>query len=135
MHLRNPSADRIRRGQAILEMGVLLAFLTLLFLGLVDVGFLFDRALRLENAARQGLRLAVTGCSEADIVASIQSAAIGLNVSNLSWDITPVVGDPEWEPGAVVTVQVWYTTRPPLKLPGIFNDPLTITIRHKGKIL
>jgi Flp pilus assembly protein TadG len=116
------------------ELGVVLIVMVVLFLGLVDVGYLLNHTITLENAAREGMRIGITGYSDERIVAAIQNATVGLDASRLRWAITPAVGEVGREPGGTLTVELWYEDRPPLPLAGLFENPFTLHACRKGRI-
>ncbi len=134
--IRNPqSAIRnSSRGQATVELGVALMILVVLFLGLVDVGYLLNHTITLENAAREGMRTGIKGLSDAHIVAAMEHATEGLDPARLRWTIAPADGEAEREPGAMLSVELWYEDHPPLPLRGLFENPYTLHVCRKGRI-
>lgn len=57
--LLKPVARRGERGNSLVEFALVLPLLLLVFAGIVDFGFLFQRYEVITNAAREGARLAV----------------------------------------------------------------------------
>ena len=68
--LREPL--RNRKGQALVEMMLVLPFLLLVFSGVVDMGFVYQRNLMVNEAAREGARLAALGKDNGAILAAVQ---------------------------------------------------------------
>jgi hypothetical protein len=115
-------------------MVVALLFLVVLFIGMVDMGFLVVHRFTLENAAWAGLRVGITGYDDAQVIAAIQNATTCLDSSRLTWSISPPTGDPNRASGQTLTVELWYQDRPPLQLSGIFGSTITLHVRRSGKI-
>lgn len=101
-------------GQGLVEFALVLPILLLLLLGIVQFGLLFGTQLNIENASREGARLAsVLGQTETsgnpEITARVHQAAGGLDTSKMVITITPsspssrLVGTP-------ITVTVVYSS-------------------------
>lgn len=68
-----PVSGRGERGSSLVEFALVLPLLLLVFAGIVDFGFLFQRYEVVTNAAREGARLAVLpGYSSADVDARVR---------------------------------------------------------------
>ncbi len=63
---------RNRKGQALVEMMLVLPFLLLIFSGVVDIGLVYQRNLMVNEAAREGARLAALGKDNSAILAAVQ---------------------------------------------------------------
>lgn len=63
---------RNRKGQALVEMMLVLPFLLLVFSGVVDIGLVYQRNLMVNEAAREGARLAALGKDNSAILAAVQ---------------------------------------------------------------
>ena len=63
---------RNRKGQALVEMLLVLPFLLLIFSGVVDMGLVYQRNLLVNEAAREGVRLAALGKDNRAILAAVQ---------------------------------------------------------------
>ena len=63
---------RNRKGQALVEMLLVLPFLLLIFSGVVDMGLVYQRHLMVNEAAREGARLAALGKDNRAILAAVQ---------------------------------------------------------------
>ena len=68
--LREPL--RNRKGQALVEMLLVLPFLLLVFSGVIDLGLVYQRNLMVNEAAREGARLAALGKDNSSILAAVQ---------------------------------------------------------------
>lgn len=121
-------------GQATVEMVVALLFLVMLFIGMVDIGFLLYHSFILENGARAGLRLGIIGYDDAHVITAIQNATSSLDPSRLTWSISPPSGDPNRTSGQNLTVELQYQDRPPWRLPGIFESTVHLRACRTGKI-
>ena len=60
------------KGQALVEMLLVLPFLVLIFSGVVDMGLVYQRNLMVNEAAREGARLAALGKDNSAILAAVQ---------------------------------------------------------------
>jgi len=73
---------RRQRGQAILELALIFPFFLVLVMGIIDFGWALRSYITLTNAAREGARLAVVGCTssaqEDDVQARVVAYSSGL---------------------------------------------------------
>ncbi len=67
------------RGAAAVEFALVLPLLLLLVFGIIDFGRALDAQITLTQAAREGVRLAALGYSDADVEARTQAAAPDLS--------------------------------------------------------
>ena len=65
----------MKKGQALVEFAVIFPFIILLMIGLIDVGRALLAYSTLNNAVREGTRIAVVGGSEGDISDRISEVA------------------------------------------------------------
>lgn len=79
---------RDERGQAVVELALVLPVLFLILMGIIDFGHVFLTDLQVNTAARYGARLAVTGKTDADIIAAVVGE-LGNPQDGLSVTITP----------------------------------------------
>ncbi len=99
---------RIRdsRGQAIVEMALVLPIFILLVMGIIDFGRLFNAQITLTHASREGARQASVGTVDSEVVTLVKDAASGLDPSLVSVSIKP---DPSLrQKGDSITVAVTY---------------------------
>lgn len=62
---------RSRQGQALVEMVMVLPVLLLIFAGVVDIGRVYDQQLLVNEAAREGARLAAVGKTDTEVQAAV----------------------------------------------------------------
>lgn len=77
------------RGQSTVELALSLLVLVLLIFGMVDFGRVFHVYLTLDNAGREGARVAATGKSDDEIRNVITNRIAGLDTNNLQIIISP----------------------------------------------
>lgn len=90
-------------------MALVLPVLLLLLLGMAEFGRMTHAYLSVIHAAREGLRLGVTGASDTEVEARVRSQAAGLDPAQLEITITPA-GSPR-TPGSDLSVAVRYPVR------------------------
>ena len=95
---------RGKSGTVTVEMALILPLLLLIMVGSLELGTLFSSYLRLQNAIREGGRLAAIGMTEGEINARVQQFGFGLNPDKLTVTVTNAEGDR----GDPVTVQGGY---------------------------
>jgi Flp pilus assembly protein TadG len=117
-----------RRGQSMVEMAIMLPVMLLLFLGIVESAVMFFAWVTVQNAARTGTRVAVTGqgMSDATRVAQVKAATQAMvnrlyngntaTITVQSWANSTGAGtatnDDAGAPCFLVQVQVTYTYSP-----------------------
>ena len=90
---------RVRRGIVLIEMAIALMLLLLLTFGMIEYGWLFQKAQHTANAARQGARVGATADATAsDVVAAVNQAmtAGGVAVGDYAVTLSPA------DPGALI---------------------------------
>lgn len=102
-----------RKGQATVELALVLPILLLLLVGVAQVSLLLSAYLTVEASAQEGASLAAIGGSDAAVVARVDQVASDLNPANLAVSVSPA--EPRM-PGTDVTVTVNYV------------DPITIPL-------
>ncbi len=75
---------QVRKGQAMVEFALVLPLMLLFLTGIIDVGYMYQQYLTLQNAAREGARL----------------GAVGEPLSVVSTRVTEVMGD-HWSDSSV----------------------------------
>jgi len=85
-------------GQALVEFAFVLPLLILLMAVIVDLGIIFYTQMTVTNAAWEGARAGATivdpDHGDQEIVGVVQTAAYGLNISNLKIEINPTEDEP-----------------------------------------
>lgn len=128
IRLRRLSSNFSRRGTASVEFALVLPLLLSLLFAIIEFGFIFKDQLSLQQAAREGARVAAVGRGISEIDARIVGCASGLTLANLvytkSWrtyangvwsawttmaDRTDGSGDNDAPQGAQVRVICTYT--------------------------
>ena len=105
------------RGQALVEMALVLPLFFLLLFGVIEMGRVGYAYITVSNAAREGGRVATIGGTDLEITSSIKNAATSLNPASLTINITPTQA--LRLSGQGVTVQVAYPVQ--LVIPIISN--------------
>ena len=80
---------RDEKGQSLVEFALVVPILLLLVLGIMEFGRAYSANLTLQNATREGARLAVTGATDAQITQRVKDSAPTLDVSRLNVSVTP----------------------------------------------
>jgi len=117
--MRNPLRRRNEeRGQAFVELALVLPVLLLLLLGVVQFGNIFRDYIALTDATRVGARQAAVSRSIQPVsnriplvVSRVQRAAVNLDKNQMSITVEPVMVDgvtPGWEESGDVTVRSTY---------------------------
>ncbi len=101
-----PRRRRVEAGQAVVELALVVPVLVLLLLGIAEFGRLYGAYLTVEQAAREGARVAALGGSDSDVIQAVDNAASWLDLKQLSVSITPSQG--QRLAGQSVTVEVDY---------------------------
>jgi Flp pilus assembly protein TadG len=77
-----------QKGQSLVEFALIVPVILLLLFGMFDIGRVLFSAVALEQAAREGARVASVGKTNAEVIASITSATTGLDSSRVSVSIS-----------------------------------------------
>jgi len=94
------------RGQAIVEMALLLPLIFLILAGIIEFSLMMNSYLTISHAAREGARLGAVGSTDQEIVDKVNEVASFLDPNN----ITVVISPPQSErmSGESITVEVQY---------------------------
>jgi Flp pilus assembly protein TadG len=122
------------KGQALVELALILPIFLLLLLGIVQFGTVFRDYIALTDATRVGARQAAVARSiqpesarVPNVVSMVQKAAVNLDKSKMTVTVEPVKVDgftPGWEQAGVVTVRAEYPFRVDLIGLVVFNGTL-----------
>ncbi|MCL4424994.1 MAG: pilus assembly protein [Firmicutes bacterium] len=93
-------------GQSTVELALLLPVILFILFGIAEFGRAFNAYITLENAAREGARLGVTGASDAEILDRVKAVAVTLDEARLTVQITPAEG--ARQRGETITVHTTY---------------------------
>jgi len=105
-HLRRKMI-RHQKGQALVEMALIIPLLLVLLLGIFEFGRLFNAYLTVQHATREAARVGVLGASDSEIIALVATRAVTLDPALLSVAVSPSEADRDT--GTVMTVTVDYT--------------------------
>jgi len=97
---------RNQRGQALIELALLLPFLLLLLLGIMEFGRTFHAYLTITYAAREGARAGALGEDDPVVQAKIATITKGLESTRLRVEISPEPAARQW--GEELTIKVHY---------------------------
>lgn len=78
-----------KKGQALVELAILLPILLLILMGIFEFGRVFNAYLIINHASREGARVAAVGNDDGEISQTIHDAIFYLEPSNLSISISP----------------------------------------------
>jgi len=94
-----------RRGVVLIEAALIFPILLLLTFGLIEYGWLFLRMETITNAARRGVRVAVTpDATSSDVLAAVNDSMTNAGLENSGYTIT--VSSLNVEPGEIITVHI-----------------------------
>lgn len=113
------------RGQALVEMALVMTVLLILILGAMEFGRIFNAYLVVTHAAREGARYGVVGADDREIAEVVERACAPLDSSRLTITIYP--RSEERYRGVPLTVEVTYPVD--LVAPvfsGILPDPFIV---------
>ena len=80
---------RDQRGQSTVEFALVVPILLLLVLGIMEFGRAYSSNLALQNAVREGARLAITGATDAQVVQRVKDSAPTLDTTQLTVTVSP----------------------------------------------
>ncbi len=82
---------KTERGQALVEMALVLPILIMLIFGIVEFGRILNTYMTVTELSREGARKGAVGGTDSEITATVQNnaAAVGLEVSDLTVNIVP----------------------------------------------
>lgn len=96
-----------KRGQALVELALILPILILILMGTMEFGRIFHSYLVITNASREGARAGVVGLDDTGIRTKVKDVATSLSLSDTQINITP--GYSSRSRGVPLTVQVDYS--------------------------
>lgn len=90
------------RGQALVEMALVLPLLLLILFGTIEFGRVLNQYLVVTAAAREGARAAVVGGSDDEVAVIVERSAASLDTSRMTVGVAPTIRPR----GSAVTVTV-----------------------------
>src|SRR3989475_10207877 len=137
--------SRSRRGQNLVEFGLVLPILIVMMLAIVDIGFIYFIRGSVENGAREGARFGSVNAPTTDttgITGRVTQTVIGLDPSSLTIDVTccddvdcsPAPDAVKCTSGNRVSVKVQYplTTFWPVPVSGTYQTSATMRIESEA---
>ena len=122
-----------RKGQSLVETALVLPIILILLTGIIDFGLLFNNYLMVSNASREGARSAVTGSTNEQIRAAVNTVAASLDPDRLTITIFPdLLVDRSTGVAVAVTVKYNYSMVTPIiaaLVPGPFQLKTSTTMR------
>lgn len=100
------------RGQAMVELALVLPILLVLFMGIIEFGRVYHSYLVITNASREGARVAILGGSDDAISARVGEVTADLDQTKIQTVVTPVPA--ERKSGELAKIDVQY------KIPLVF---------------
>jgi Flp pilus assembly protein TadG len=96
--------SRRRRGLAVIEAAIFFPLLFLLLFGMIEYGWAFLKFQCINNAAREGVRVAVRdGATDAQWQDAVNNVLRDCSITNYTRTLSPGVGEP---PGHQLTLDV-----------------------------
>lgn len=121
-----------QKGQALVELALILPVLLLLLLGTIELGRILGTSLLLSHAAREGSRIAAVGGNDAAINQHLHYVSNLVDTNHLTISISP---SPTRKRGQNVTVKLTYSL--PLYAPLISNivtNPFPIEVQTTMRV-
>jgi Flp pilus assembly protein TadG len=100
---------RDAKGQAMVELALILPILLLLVFGITEFGRIFGTHLILTHSAREGARAATVGATDLQIITEVQNSSAVLDSTKLTINISP--SEASRKRGEAVTVKVQYPVK------------------------
>lgn len=118
------------KGQALVEMAIALPILILLIIGILEVALMANAYLTVQHAAREAVRVGITGATRNTIFARARSMASGLDSSRLAVSVEP----PEVRTtGTDLVVTVSYRYKPVTPVFGSLSE-ISLRSRLTGRV-
>lgn len=114
------------KGQAMVELALILPILLLLIFGIVEFGRIFSTQLIVTSSAREAARKAAVGASDMESILSAENTASVLDSTKMLLTISP--GESARSRGQEVTVHIEYPVKiyAPI-ISSLVGDPYTVS--------
>jgi Flp pilus assembly protein TadG len=123
---------RDERGQALVELAIVLPVLAMLLFGLIQFGVTFNHYLSLTDAVRSGARsAAVSRNLGADAAVALTKSTVENATSDITIDPSQVTVDSTWTQGSQVTVTATYPYSISIFGVPVKNGNLTSTTKER----
>lgn len=118
------------RGQATVEMALVLPILIWLLIGLVDIARMANAYLIIQHASREAVRLGITGASDVQVTQRALAQSTTLDQTRLTVTVTPTGTR---NTGSDVTVTIHYRYRV-LALMGIIGNDVPLATQLTARV-
>lgn len=115
-----------RRGQAMVELALVLPLFLLLVFGMLEFGNVLNEYLVVTAAAREGARAAAVQAEEATVIAAVRTAAAAVDRGSLQVTVTPAAVPRTRGQAVSVTVTNLVTITTPLISAFFPSNPVVI---------
>lgn len=119
-------------GQALVEMAIALPLLILVIIGIFEIALMANAYLTVQHAAREAVRVGITGASNATILVRAQSAASNLDSGRLQVEPAPPLPEARTT-GTDLAVTVSYRYEPVTPLFGPLKE-IKLKSRLTGRV-
>jgi len=120
-----PELLKSEKGQALVELALVLPLLLLLLMGIFEFGRIFFDYLCIANASREGARWAAVGIPDDEVINIVENACAALDFNRLQIEISPI--QDERARGKPLTVSLRYEVDIIVPLFGVaMPDPFPI---------
>lgn len=119
---------KTQRGQAVVEMALVLPILIMLIFGIIEFGRILNTYMIVTNLSREGARWGATGGTDVQIIAAVKNGTNSnqVNPNNLTVTITPAAAAPRVR-GSSVGVRVSFPVDIIAPVIGsVIGDPYTV---------
>lgn len=114
-----------KRGQALVELAILLPLLLTILMGIFEFGRVFNAYLIISHASREGARSAVVGKEDIEVITRVKDSIFYLDPTKLTITLSP--GKSMRTRGGAVTVNLKYNIDIIVPIiDTIIPDPLTL---------
>lgn len=122
--------QKTERGQATVEMALVLPILIWLLIGLVDIARAANAVLIMNHATREAVRLGITGATDTQIVERAKATAPTLELDRFTVTVSPAGYR---APGSDLTVSLQYNYKV-LALMGIMGTELPLSTQLIARV-
>ncbi len=124
---------RNNKGQAVVELALVLPLLLLLIMGMIDFGRVMNAYLIANQASREGARQAAVGKSDTEIIHTVRQTAVSLDSSTLQITVYPQQSERKRGTEAKVSVSCEVEIITPL-IGHIISDPYVVECRTSMRV-
>ena len=103
-----------KKGQSLVEFALVLPLILLILMGIVEFGLMFNSYLTINNASREGARLASVGGTDVEVETRVETVSTTLNLANIDVTVNPAQGFRDRGDPCTVTVDYTYDLITPI---------------------